>query len=248
MFTLMFWRLRVLLFYFIIAAVTTFCLLVLLISNLIGLSYDYKYFIARTYSYLFIWLVRTVCGIEYQVLGLEKLPKTPAVFMGNHQSFWENVFVNIIVPKHSWIIKKELFDIPVFGLGLRLMDPVAIDRTEHLSVKKILVEGQKKLNNGLWIVIFPESTRLLPHEYKKFKPSGVKLAMEAKVPITLMAHNAGLYWPKGFWIKKPGLITVEILTVLMPQDIEGQDARQVTNKAEQIINTAKDLLSAQQIS
>jgi len=241
----MFWRLRVLLFYFIITIATTLCLLMLLISNAIGLSYDNKYLVVKIYSHIFIWLTKIICGIKYQVLGLEKLPKTPAVFMGNHQSFWENVFVNIIVPKHSWIIKKELFNIPIFGLGLKIMEPVAVDRTEHVSVKKILIEGQKKLNNGLWIVIFPESTRLLPNEYKKFKPSGVKLAMEAKAPIVLMAHNAGLYWPKGFWIKKPGLITVEILSVLRPEDIEAKDVRQVTDQVEKIINTAKDLLSVE---
>jgi 1-acyl-sn-glycerol-3-phosphate acyltransferase len=238
----MFWYPRVLLFYFALVIVTTFFLLALLILHITGISYNCKYFVAKIYSNIFIWLGKVICGLHYQVLGLEKLPKSPAVFMGNHQSFWENVFVNLIVPKHSWIIKKELFNIPVFGLGLKIMDPIAVDRTEQFSVKTILRQGQKKLENGLWIIIFPESTRILPNERKKFKPSGVKLAMEAKVPMVLMAHNAGLSWPKGFWIKKPGMITVEILSVLMPEDVKGQDVRQVTDKVENIINTAKDLL------
>jgi 1-acyl-sn-glycerol-3-phosphate acyltransferase len=237
------WYLRVIIFYLAIAATTISLFPILLVIHTLNLSYDYRYFMAKLYSQIFIWFGKIICGLRYQVLGLEKLPKGPAVFMANHQSFWENMFLQLIVPKHSWVIKKELLNIPVFGWGLKMVNPIAVDRKDNMSVNQIVKGGVEKLQQGLWLVIFPESTRLRPHEHRKFKPSGIKLAMEAKVPVVLMAHNAGLYWPKNIWIQKPGLITVEILSVLQPEDLENADVRQITSQVEEKINYSKNLLA-----
>lgn len=238
----MFWYLRVSIFYLTIAGVTVGLFPFLLIVTLLGAPYRYKYFIGKCYSIILIHLAKWICGLNYQVQGLEKLPKGPAIFMANHQSFWENVFVQLIVPIHSWVIKKELLDIPVFGWGLRMVDPIAVDRKNSMSVNQISKVGRQKIQQGLSIIIFPESTRLKPNEYKKYKPSGVKLAMDNNIPIVLMAHNAGLFWPKAIWIKKPGLITVQIVSVIEPSEFVDTDFRALTTRIEQIINDAKDVL------
>ncbi len=83
----------------------------------------------RIFSYIFIYLAKFTCGINYEVIGREKLPQNskPYVVIANHQSFWENFFMQLIISKHSWIMKEELFDIPVFGRGLRMLDPIAIN-------------------------------------------------------------------------------------------------------------------------
>jgi len=194
------------------------------------------------FSYSFIWLVRVICGLKYNVSGLEKLPKEPSIVLANHQSFWDNVFMQLIIPEHSWILKRELFKIPFFGWGLKMVDPIAVDRQDSLSVKQILREGQIKLQNGLWLIIFPESTRLKPDQITKFKPSAVKLASIAKVPIVLMAHNAGVYWPKGFWIKKSGTIQVKIIGVIQAASIEENDVRRITEQVQEVINAEKQIL------
>ena len=112
--------------------------------------------------------------------------------------------MQLIIPKHSWFDKRELFNIPFFGWGLKMVDPIAVPRRNNISIKQILREGQKKkLQDGLWLIVFPESTRLRPEQSTKFKPSAIRLEVTEKVPIVLMAHNAGVYWPKGFWINKP---------------------------------------------
>ena len=215
------------------------------VASLLKLSYIHKYKVAELYSKQFIALAKLMCGLKYEVFGLEKIPKTPAVYIANHQSFWENVFMQLIVPIHSWVIKKELLNIPILGQGLKLVQAIAVDRSYNMSVKQILQEGRKKLAQGISMVVFPESTRLLPTEYKKYKPSAIKLAMDAKVPLVLIAHNSGLYWPKKFWIKKPGVIKVEVLTTIYPEEIQNMDVRQVTEKVEAIINIAKDALAKQ---
>ena len=237
-----FWYTRIIFFYFIGVIATASLFPFLCFLHILKVPYEYKYFIGKIYSKWIIFLAKYICGLKYQVMGLEKLPQGPAVVMSNHQSFWENFFVQLIIPQHSWVIKKELLDIPVFGWGLGMVEPIAVDRTNSMSVNQITKSGSDKIKQGLWIIIFPESTRVKPNEYKKYKPSGVKLAIDNKIPIVLMAHNAGLFWPKAFWIKKPGMIRVEILSVIKTDKFVADDIRSLTADIEQQINQVKDSL------
>lgn len=237
------WKGRVLFFYFLVSLFTiSFFLISVLPMKAARGNYKIKYFFAFVFSWIFVKLAEIICGLKYKVRGLEKLPSRPCLVLANHQSFWDNVFMQIIIPRHSWIIKKELFDIPFFGWGLRAVDPIAVDRSDNISVKKILTEGKKKFARGLWIVMFPESTRLRPEQKTRFKPSAAKLASGARVPIVLVAHNAGVFWPKGFWVKKPGRIEVNIVDVLYEGEIAEPDVRELTDKIENIINEEKEIL------
>jgi 1-acyl-sn-glycerol-3-phosphate acyltransferase len=187
-------------------------------------------------------------GIKYEVEGLEKLPNGPYLVLSNHQSFWENFFMQLIIPEHSWVIKKELFEIPVFGWGLRMVEPIAVDRSATASIVQILEEGQKKLQSGLSIVIFPEGTRVKPDRSVAFKPSAAKLALKAEVPVVLMAHNAGVLWPKGFWFQKSGTINVKIIESMMPSEIAHHDARSLTEYIQERINAEKRTLAQEAVS
>jgi 1-acyl-sn-glycerol-3-phosphate acyltransferase len=238
------WIARVCLFYLLgvvllYSSLGLICLFVLILRA----SYKTKYRICLYFSYSFVFAAKVICGLNYRVEGLEKLPSTPSVLLSNHQSFWENVFVQIVIPRHSWVIKKELFDIPLFGWCLKKMDPIAIDRQNKTSVKDILTKGIKKLNSGLWLVIFPEGTRLKPTQNTKLKPSGIKVAMMASVPIVIMVHNAGIFWPKGIWIKRPGTIKVKIAEVIYPEQFAGLDVRTLTDQIEEIMVHQKSLLA-----
>jgi len=237
------WRLRVLIFYTLVSIATFITFIICYIPmTFFNINYDIRYKIGFVYSHVFIWLAKVTCGLNYQVSGLDKLPTTPSIVLSNHQSFWDNIFMQIIIPEHSWVLKRELFNIPLFGWGLRMVKPIAVDRNANISVKQILTEGQKKILEGLWLIIFPESTRLKPEETKKFKPSAVKLASITKVPIVMIAHNAGVYWPKGFWIKQPGIIKVTIIDVISVEEIEQTDVRILTEKIEHVINSEKQRL------
>lgn len=243
----MFWRLRVLAFYTIISLIiVSFFILFYLPIKLIPVSYNFRYRIATILSYIFIYSMWVICGIKFSVTGLEKLPrdKKPYLALANHQSFWENFFMQLIIPIHSWVIKEELFDIPVFGPCLKLLDPIAVDRNNNRSVVQILEEGKKKINENLSIVMFPEATRIKVTSTIKFKPSCAKLALETGGGIVLIAHNAGLIWPKGFWFKKSGTIKVTIIEYMSPQIIKQiGDVRALTSYIQERINTEKNLLA-----
>jgi len=239
----MFWHLRVLIFYALLAIFTfTFFLICYIPVRFFNVNYYIRYRIGVIFSYVFIWLAKTCCGLKYCVLGLDKLPSVPSILLSNHQSFWEQIFVQLIIPEHSWVLKKELFNIPLFGWGLKMVKPIAVDRNANISVNQILKEGQEKIKSGLWLIIFPESTRFRPEQTAKFKPSAAKLASLAKVPIVMMAHNAGVYWPKGFWIKKSGTIQIRIIGVIPADEVIDCDARELTDKIELLINTEKQIL------
>lgn len=235
------WKARILLYYVLITFDTAFFLIPIILTTLLGMRHKHRYYIAIAYAWSFINITKWVCGIKYEVEWDIEMPKGPCVILANHQSFWDNVIMPHIFPRQSWVIKKELYNIPFFGLGLRLVEPIAVDRNDNISVSQILNRGTEKLRDGLCVVMFPEATRLRPGAKTKMKPSGVKLAQMNNVPIVLMAHNAGLFWPKGFWIKKPGTVKVKIGKII---NVKKEDnIREVISQIEDWINTEKDKLS-----
>lgn len=237
----LFWKTRVITYYVALAIVSVIYLLPLLILSFAGASYYMRYSVAKSYAWVFVNLTNIICGIDYEIEGKELIPEGPAIIMSNHQSFWDNIIMPHIFPMQSWVIKKELYDIPVFGLGLRLVEPIAVDRSDNASVKQIINMGMEKIAEGLWVVIFPEATRVPVGRRVKLKPSGVKLAQEAGVPILLMVHNAGLFWPKGFWIKKSGTIKVKIGPTIKVSSTD--DVRAVTQEIENWILEEKDIIA-----
>lgn len=233
-------RIRVLLFYFLATIITTIGVIPLIFLHLIKTNYSTKFKLVVWYSKSFIYLAKIVCGLNYKIEGLENIPtKGPAVVLSNHQSFWDNIIMPVLFPMQSWVIKKQLLNIPIFGFGLKLMEPIALDRSSAMSVRQILQIGSKKIQDGIWVIIFPESTRLNPGQTVPFKAGCAALAHNNNVPIVPMAHNAGTLWPKGFWIK-PGTITVKIGKPLYPR--ADQDARELSAEVENWIITTKNSL------
>lgn len=241
----MLWRLRTLAFYTVISFfVVAFFILFCIPMQLLKAPYAFRYKVVEVWSYIFIYLIWFICGIKFKVEGQELLPKDgrPYLALANHQSFWDNFFMQLIIPKHSWVIKKELEAIPILGWGLKTFQSIAVDRNNIMSVVQILKEGTKKIEAGLSLVIFPEATRVKVNKNVKFKPSAAKLAINANVPIVLIAHNAGLVWPKGFWFKRPGTIKVKIIEYIAAEKVLSQDVRGLTAYIQETINQEKNKL------
>jgi len=156
------------------------------------------------------WL-RLCCGVRYVVHGLENLPKTPAIILANHQSSWETIlFFKLIFPV-SPILKKELTQIPFWGWSIRLLKPIAIDRSKPREAgRSLLLQGVDRIRNGNSVIIFPEGSRSKYGSVKRFSRGGSKLAIAANTCIVPIAHNAGYCWPAREFIKRPGIVTVVI--------------------------------------
>ncbi len=159
-----------------------------------------------------LWWLKVTCNIRYEITGLENIPHSPTIILSKHQSAWETFAFQAIFPTQVYVLKRELLWIPIFGWGLAMSSPIAINRAAGREALKQLVEkGKDRLAKGLWVVIFPEGTRIAPKKRGKYHIGGAWLAVHTQTPVLPVAHNAGDFWPKGF-IKTPGVIEMHIGT------------------------------------
>ena len=170
-----------------------------------------RYRIISGWSRLVVLLSRAILGIRWEVQGREHLPARPAVILSKHQSAWETLAFQHIFPPQVLVLKRELLWIPFFGWGLALMSPIAIDRSRGVAaLRNIARRGRERLQQGFWVVVFPEGTRVAPGERRHYQLGGAFLAAASGVPIVPVAHNAGRVWPRNAFLKRPGTITVRI--------------------------------------
>jgi 1-acyl-sn-glycerol-3-phosphate acyltransferase len=170
-----------------------------------------RYRIISGWSRLVIFFSRKILGIDWRIEGREHLPATPAIILSKHQSAWETMAFQLIFPPQVHVLKRELLWIPFFGWGLALMSPIAIDRARGVAaLRSIARRGRERLEQGFWVVIFPEGTRVAPGERRDYQLGGAWLAAESGAPVVPVAHNAGLFWPRNAFLKRPGTVTVRI--------------------------------------
>ncbi|MDO9050688.1 MAG: lysophospholipid acyltransferase family protein [Methylotenera sp.] len=158
-----------------------------------------------------LWWLRVTCNIRHQITGLENIPTSPSIILAKHQSAWETLAFQSIFPTQVYVLKRELLLIPIFGWGLAMSSPIAIDRSAGRdALKKLAANGKARLDKGFWVVIFPEGTRKAPGEHGKYHIGGAWLATHTQSQVVPVAHNAGEYWAKNSFIKKPGIIQIHI--------------------------------------
>ena len=191
------------------------------------------YEIRRRYILLWnrlaIFWLKLVCGIKYQVTGLENITPGSMVVLSNHQSQWETFYLQLLFQPLATIMKRELLNIPGFGWGLRLLKPIAIDRSNPRdAMRQMLEKGKHRIEQGISVLVFPEGTRSSEGS-KKYARGGAALAIESHAPLIMVAHNAGTYWPPHQLIKYPGTIEVHISA---PLQTEGKTARELTEFAQ----------------
>jgi 1-acyl-sn-glycerol-3-phosphate acyltransferase len=175
------------------------------------LPYSSQFAIARTWARLVFWSLERICGLKWSIEGRENIPAGNHIVMSNHTSAWETIAQFLIFPPQVWVLKRELLWIPFVGWGLKLLRPIAINRGEgHRAVNQVIEQGKARLADGLWVIIFPEGTRVVAGETRKFGVSGALLAIAAEKMVVPLSHNAGTFWPRRGFLKKPGTIRVII--------------------------------------
>ena len=196
--------------------------------------------IISRWSRIVLWLSRVITGISYRVEGLQHLPGEPAIILSKHQSAWETIAFQHIFPPQVQVLKRELLWIPFFGWGLALMSPIAIDRSRGSgALKRMVAQGAQRIAQGFWILIFPEGTRVSPGKRGKYHAGGAWVACRLGAPVVPVAHNAGLYWGKNEFIKRPGEIRVQIGEPIYPSGLKPEA---VNAKAEEWIETRMAVL------
>jgi len=223
------------------------CLSVLVYAPLALLSFPLPIlarnrFIAQ-WARLQLWLLRHVCRLDYEVDGRGNLPPGPAIVLSKHQSAWETLAYQVILPPFAWVLKRELLWIPLFGWGLAMLRPIAIKRgTGRRAVDQVVKQGTDRLAAGLCVLIFPEGTRLPPRTRRKYKQGGAILAAKSGYPVVPIAHNAGSFWPRRGFVKRPGVIHVAIGPVI---ESRGRSAAEITKLSEDWIESTMKELEAE---
>ncbi len=197
------------------------------------LDFRKRYYIVTRWTVFNLWWLQCCCGVRYRIEGADNIPEQPGIVMCKHQSAWETLALQLLFVPQVWILKRELLKIPIYGWGLASMQPIAIDRSSAIkSFRQIVEQGCERLKDNLWVIIFPEGTRVAPGSKKKYLPGGGLLAEKSGAMITPVAHNAGHLWPRNSFIKKPGVITLVIGPVIDPN---GKKASEITQEVEQWI-------------
>lgn len=175
------------------------------------LPFKWRYKIMSRWAVLNLWFVEKICGVKYQVEGLDNIPDEPCVIMCKHQSAWETLVLQAVFPPQVWVLKRELLWIPFFGWGLAVLNPIAIDRgAGRKALNQVLEQGKDRLASGAWVVVFPEGTRIPRGEMGRFGMGAARLAVEAGCAVVPVAHDAGKAWPRHSFIRHPGTIKLVI--------------------------------------
>lgn len=166
-----------------------------------------------------LWWLKICCGLSYQLEGAANIPAGNVIIMAKHQSAWETLALQRIFGPQVWVLKRELLWLPLFGWGLAMLEPIAIDRKAgRKAVRQIVEQGTQRLNAGRCVVIFPEGTRVAPGERKRYGLGGALLAEHSGYPVVPVAHNAGEYWSRRSFVKRPGIIRVIIGPPIVSRD------------------------------
>lgn len=164
-----------------------------------------------------LWLLRVVAGTRSAITGQSRLPAGAFIVAAKHQSFWEVIAILPQVDKPTFILKKELMRIPVFGWYARRMGMIPVDRRKRGAVLPSLLAGaERAVQDGRQIVIFPEGTRSAPGAQPNYRPGIHFLYEKLGIPVAPMALNSGLFWPRQAVRRQPGTIRAEFLDPIAP--------------------------------
>ena len=184
------------------------------------------------------WYLHLTCGIKVNVIRQENLPSSPCVIVSNHQGQWETFSMQYLFHPVCTLLKKELLYIPLWGWAMKMLHPIAINRGKPKeAIVQTLEEGSDRLERGLYVLLFPEGTRVKAGRVGKYARSGFELAKRNNVKILPLCHNSGDCWPAHKFIKKSGTINLHIGEPFFVQDSK-ESAEEVQQWVERKLNTS----------
>lgn len=157
------------------------------------------------------WFLNFTCDIQVEVIGRENLPNEPCVIVSNHQGQWETFSMQYLFHPLCTLLKKELLYIPFWGWAMKMLNPIAINRDKPKeAILQTLEEGSNRLKEGMYVLLFPEGTRVKAGRVGNYARSSFELAKRNNVKILPLCHNSGDCWPAHKFIKHPGRIKLII--------------------------------------
>ncbi|NJN51053.1 MAG: 1-acyl-sn-glycerol-3-phosphate acyltransferase [Gammaproteobacteria bacterium] len=238
--------LRALLFY---AGYATITIVWGTLSVLIAWAIPYRarfHFIIGAWTRMVLGWLWLCCGIRHEVEGLEHIPQRACVVFVKHESTWETAMVQTLFAPQATLIKRELLHIPFFGWAFRLLRPIAINRGDgRAALRHLIRAGKDRIDANIWVVLFPEGTRVPVGETRSFQAGGAALAQSSGAPVIVVAHNGADHWPAHQLRKRPGVIRVKVSPPIVT---EGRKAKEINALAQSWLAAAMKDLAASQTS
>jgi 1-acyl-sn-glycerol-3-phosphate acyltransferase len=173
--------------------------------------------LAKSWARTSIWLLRIVCGIWAEFAGLHKIPRGACVVAAKHQSTFETFALLPLFADPTFILKRELMWIPIFGWYTWKGGMIPVDRAARARALSAMTECVRRaFAQGRQIIIFPEGTRRPPGAEPRYKVGVLHLYAETGAVCVPIALNSGLFWPRRRLSKSRGTIRIEILDPIQP--------------------------------
>ena len=182
---------------------------------------------------------RVILGIRVQVKGMENLPdgaKSPAILLVKHQSTFETFLLPTLMPHPlAYVFKKELLYVPFFGWAMGRLDMIHIDRSQRAKAfNRVVAQGKDLLAQGIWIIMFPEGTRIPRGEKGTYKSGGTRLAIDTGAPVIPIAVSSAKCWPRKAFVKFSGVVDV---TIGAPIQSQGRQSDELMREVEHWIES-----------
>ena len=200
---------------------------------------------AQFWSRFCLWWLRLTVGLTHRLSGLENLPAGPVIIASKHQSSWETLAYNLLFPDAAIVLKRELMFIPIVGWAMVGAGNIAVERGDGAKALRGLMRKAKAiLAEGRSIQIYPEGTRVAVGDERPYQAGAAALYRQLGVPVVPVALNSGVFWGRRQFVKRPGVIDVEVLPAIPPglsreafmavlrERIEGATARLVARALE----------------
>lgn len=175
------------------------------------------YRIGQIWARVILAALDALCGLRYRIVGLEHLPPPPFLIAAKHQSAWDTLIYCQFLSFCSFVMKRELMLIPLFGWYLSKARMLPIDRGAGAkALQKMIREARPLIADRRELIVFPEGTRVAVDAQRPYLPGVAALYTQLSLPVVPVAVNSGLFWSRRSFIKKPGTITLEILPPIPP--------------------------------
>lgn len=180
------------------------------IAGLVGAFFSRRFTLGVVLSWVEInhWLVTRVLDIRIHVKG--EVPKGAHLIAVKHQSMLETMEMVRITNLPVIVIKKELADLPLFGLMTRRYGVIPVERTAGAKALRALVaEGQQAVASGRDVIIYPEGTRVRVGETPELRSGFAALYRALGLPVVPVAVDSGVVWGRGL-IHRQGTVTMKV--------------------------------------
>jgi len=229
--------------YFACLVVITVVIAVVIVTAGLLLPFKQRSQLANAWGMANLWLLSNICGLDYEIKGLENIPENGCIILSKHQSAWETMALRgLLPPSQAWVLKRELLWVPFFGWALYALQAIGIDRKSgRAAMNQVVKAGQKHLEKGHNVIIFPEGTRVAPGERGRYGAGGAILAHHSQFPVIPVALNSGVFWRRRDLKKYPGTVQVVIGP---PIPIEGLKSSEINKRVEEWIESTMQTLPA----